>query len=326
MDKWQATSQPRARARRSRAPAGAALQTGAGRSAAVQSAAPPPGLVAAAFSDYGPGVRGRRPFGRQDYLLTLTTDGAGLFRMGDASWESRPGDVVLIEPGVPHDYGTAPAAPRWALFWVHFAPPPWWQEWLDWSSLAPGLRRVRLVGAALQRVSEAFRRMLSDLESTGRVREPGGLQHRLALNAVEEILLVASREAARRSPARRADPRVQEALDLLQRDLAAPHTLGSVAAHVALSPSRLRHLFRAQVGRGFAQALTWLRLMQAARLLERTDLDLARVAEAVGFGGPRALARRFRAEFGISPRGYRATVRAAPRAEATGGGAGPSEP
>ena len=51
-----------------------------------------------------------RPAGTEDWLLLNTVDGAG--RIGVAGHPdviTEPGDVVIIRPGVPHDYGTAPS-------------------------------------------------------------------------------------------------------------------------------------------------------------------------------------------------------------------------
>jgi AraC family transcriptional regulator of arabinose operon len=254
---------------------------------------------------YGAGVRGQRPFGRRDYLLTLTLEGAGVFRLGGAAWETGPGEIVLLEPGTPHDYGTAAAASRWGLYWAHFTPSPGWADWLGWPELARGLRRVRLDRHRLERACSAFRRLLGDLGGAPSVRSPGGVQHRLALNSIEELVLLASEGAREQFPPPRLDPRVRDVLDCMQRDLSAPQTLERLAARAAVSPSRLRHLFKSQVGLSPRRALTWLRLMEAARLLEVSDRDLLSVAMAVGFADVAQFSRRFRAEFGQSPRAYR---------------------
>ncbi len=46
-------------------------------------------------------------------------------------------------------------------------------------------------------------------------------------------------------------------------------------------------------------------------LLERSDLSVARIAEAAGYADPFAFSRRFRAHVGVSPSAYRAARRAA---------------
>ena len=79
------------------------------------------------------------------------------------------------------------------------------------------------------------------------------------------------------------DPRVVAAAAFMRRQLlsAAP-TLDDVAAHVGLSPSRLRHLFREELGLPVRQYLRWLRLRRAMQLWARGH-TLADIALGAGF-------------------------------------------
>jgi AraC family transcriptional regulator of arabinose operon len=78
---------------------------------------------------------------------------------------------------------------------------------------------------------------------------------------------------------------------------------------VALSPSRLAHLFTAETGRTPMRAVRQARIRHAAGLLEVTDLDVGQVAAASGFVSPFHFSRAFKREYGLPPRDYRDRLR-----------------
>ena len=73
-----------------------------------------------------------RRTGTRDWLLVATLAGQGRFGPNTEPLLVQAGDLVLIRPGIAHDYGTAPQAARWELLWGHFHPRPHWLEWLVW--------------------------------------------------------------------------------------------------------------------------------------------------------------------------------------------------
>ena len=162
----------------------------------------------------------------------------------------------------------------------------------------PWLSHLETSGAR-ERARRTFLRLRADALATG------DLSRELALNGLEEVLLLAVREGAGGRP---VDPRVRKVLDLISSDLAADYDVPGLAREVALSPSRLSHLFKEEVGEPVMGAVIRLRLNQAARLLEHTVDDIGAIAREVGFGSPYYFSRQFRRHFGMSPRQYRATA------------------
>jgi AraC family transcriptional regulator of arabinose operon len=132
------------------------------------------------------------------------------------------------------------------------------------------------------------------------------LQRELALNSLEEVLLLTVREHLRERHQRpQLDERVQLILDLINHDLAALHSLETLAQAVALSPSRLSHLFKQEVGDSVNNLLLSLRLNKAARLLEFTTQSITTIADEVGFHSAFYFSRQFRQRFSLNPRAYR---------------------
>jgi AraC family transcriptional regulator, arabinose operon regulatory protein len=258
---------------------------------------PPPGVLVTGHFRETFGYRVRRPDGSGNWLLTYTLDGAGLYRGSGSDLFARPGDIVLLGPDVYHDY-SVPEGGFWEFLWAHFQPRVDWFGW--WNPLVgdeePGLSRLENAGAR-ERARRCFLRLRADALGTGE------LSRELALNGLEEILLLAVRERAGGRP---LDPRVRRVLDLISSDLAADHDVPGLAREVAISPSRLSHLFKQETGEPVMGAVIRLRLDQAARLLEHTVDDIGAIAREVGFGSPYYFSRRFRRHFGMSPRQYRA--------------------
>lgn len=277
---------------------------------------PPPDKVLAGHFQERPGYAVHRPHGLRNWLLTLTVAGHGRYRWGDGELVTGPGDLVLVAPGVVQNYAVhAPptaAETVWDFWWVHFQPRPAWFTWWRLPELSPGLHRAALGGVSLQRAVAAFERLHADAQLVAFPRadapdaEPGGneLRRELALGAVEEILLLTAAEV-RRGRQLPLDPRIRDVLDMITNAPAHPHRVASLAKAVALSPSRLAHLFRHQVGDSIMNVVLTLRLARAAQLLDVTDRPVATIASQVGFASPYYFSRQFRQRFGVSPTQYR---------------------
>ena len=221
---------------------------------------------------------------------------------------TRPGDVTLLPPGTSHDYGV-PSGKQWEFFWCHFLPRPSWVPWLgDWPPITSSeMLRLMAISSLLQpRIHSAFERLMVD---TAVARQRSAIySEELALNTLEEILLVCIREVARNTGTY-LDPRVNHVLNLLAVDLTKDLRVTELATAVALSPSRLEHLFKQQTGRSVLETLTLMRLQQGARLLTYTPSAVEEIAYAVGFHSASYFSRRFRQCYGQSPSAYRTSIK-----------------
>ena len=260
--------------------------------------APPPGIVVADLFGASYGYHVRRPQGTRDWLLTFTLDGEGCYQLAGQTYHCQVGDIFILEPGTPHDYATASPAAPWTFYWAHFTPRSPWLEWLHLPALGPGLLNQTIDDAGLrQRIEQAFARLLHAS------RGIGAWQAELSANALEEILLLVAQQQAQ--TARSLDTRIETILLHLHHCFAEPLNVGTLAQRVALSPSRLAHLFKTQMGVSLMETVIRLRLQQAARLLEFTSLTIAEVARQVGFQSAFYFSRQFKSYYGRSPSAYR---------------------
>jgi AraC family transcriptional regulator of arabinose operon len=261
--------------------------------------APPPGLLVADHFGASYGYHVRRPSGTRDWVITYTLSGEGRYRLPGQSFFCRPGDVFILEPGAPHDYATHSPGQQWEFYWSHFMPRPHWAAWLRLPALAPGLLAQSISDAVMrERIELTFARIVQDSRS-------GGLwQEDLALAGLEEILILAGQEHEK-AKSQPLDPRVEAVLIQLNQRFRDRIVLGDLAKNIALSPSRLAHLFKAEVGVSIMETLLGLRLRQAARLLEYTSLSVGEIARDVGFHSPFYFSRQFKVYYGRSPSDYR---------------------
>lgn len=209
----------------------------------------------------------------------------------------RAGDVVLLAPGTPHDYTTDREA-AWDSYWAHFTPRPHWSGWLQLPKISRGLLGLRVDDSIRRRLNAAFERVITDSHALGALRDD------LALNGMEEVIILLAQQQAQRA-APQIEPRVAAVLQRLAASLDTPLSIEQLAAELALSPSRLAHLFKAQVDDSIGRVHMQLRLRHAARLLALTGRSVAEVAHDVGFPSPFHFSHRFKAYYGQSPQAYR---------------------
>jgi AraC-like DNA-binding protein len=218
----------------------------------------------------------------------------GICLSGDSDYGGfrlRARDALLIRPRTPVRWQAQSA---WDIVSCTFAPAPHWQPLMDWEEVAPGFLLQRLSGRAW---SEARRRGLEAVEATESGRSDATA---FAANAIEALLLHCHR--ARHQQHSGADPRLRQAVEALEGDLAGEHRIDHLARRCGLSRAQLARLFRQQLGISPMGYLARLRVQHASRLLRLTELPIKRIALEVGFPDQRYFSSWFRRQTGRTPR------------------------
>lgn len=91
----------------------------------------------------------------------------------------------------------------------------------------------------------------------------------------------------------------------LQQHLAEEVSLSVLAEEFHLSPQYISQLFKNEIGVGFLNYLTNIRMEKAKKLLLSTALSIAEVAEQSGYGDYRVFTKVFKKSEGITPSQYR---------------------
>jgi AraC family transcriptional regulator of arabinose operon len=249
----------------------------------------------------GRSYRTVRPAGTGDWLIILTLSGAGRFEhAGGAEAIAVPGDIVLIRPSTPQDYGVSQDSGNWELLWAHFQPREEWAAWIKaFPEESPGFYRLTVSDNETRRsVEDGLARV--HRQATGALRG----RELFAMNALEEVLLWC-RTLYPEPAADMRDPRVAAVMEFIQSQMGRGLSVDEMASHGGLSVSRLTQLFRRDTGMTPAQFLESHRLARACTLLLRTRHSIQRIAGEVGYENPFYFTLRFKRATGLSPTEYR---------------------
>ena len=240
-----------------------------------------------------------RPGGMKGYIINLTVQGRGKVFDGGQAFECEPGDLLLFPPDVAHDYGRAPDSREWFHRWVYFRPRGFWAPWLDWPRQGKGVGRLRLRDAALLK---EFDELFTQIDACHR----GGksTSEELAINLLERLLIRCAEEAPGYQ-SRPLDARVQAACQYIADNLADELTLDDIARQVCLSPSRLAHVFREQMGVNIVRWREDQRIILAKHMLQSTSTPVSAIAGRVGYDDQLYFSRVFRKRVGVSPTEFR---------------------
>lgn len=267
---------------------------------------PPPSvprLLSCGHFDSKPGYCTVRDTPRQDWLLFYTVGGTGRIVHMDGPLLTTAGQCVIYPPGVSQDYRVAPDVDNWEFQWAHFLPWTHWLGLLSWPQVYPGVKFLQVDDPRVHvRVTAALEQMCTYAAGPMRQREL------FAMNALEEALLWLN-SLSPSGEESRFDQRIRAAMDYVCEHFDQRPVLQDIAHACGLSPSRLSHLFREQVGLTPIQYLEQQRIRRARELLTDTALSVAEIADMVGYESPFYFSRRFTAAAGRSPRQYRKGAR-----------------
>jgi transcriptional regulator GlxA family with amidase domain len=97
------------------------------------------------------------------------------------------------------------------------------------------------------------------------------------------------------------DRRIRRVIDLIEQESNRGLSLAGMARVARLSPSRLRHKFKAEVGVTPTTYLQTLRLRRAKELLTTNELSVKEVKAAVGITSDSYFTRQYKRAFGVTP-------------------------
>ncbi len=264
------------------------------------------------------------PGGPSTWLLMFTDTGAGIVEQGGSKLRTSAGDAVLLSPGYRQYYRTDPDVGRWRFWWVHFWMHAEWSGRIERFGRGDGIFLLPSVAPpAHADIDGSFRRAHAHARWTGEGPVPAlspselppavlattRIAQDLADGDIGQVLLLLSSNSSYSfTRVSGEDERVTRARALIRADPAGAHSVASLADAVALSPSRLAHLFREQTNMSVMQEVRHERLQRGASLLRTTAMPVAHVAAACGYSSPFHFSRAFSAAFDLPPRDYRRLV------------------
>ena len=240
-----------------------------------------------------------RPNGMKGYIMNLTVKGRGKIFSGEHEFIVEPGDLLLFPPEAVHYYGRADDSNEWYHRWVYFRPRAYWADWLRWPH---EVERVGHIKLADEQLANEFDSLFLNIEETHKEIRP--MSEQLAMNLLER-LLIRCYEVSSLADHAPMDHRILEACQILSASLSAEVSIVELAEQVFLSPSRLAHLFREQVGVSIVRWREDQRIIRAKLLLQTTPLPVAVIGQQTGYDDQLYFSRVFKKRVGVSPSEYR---------------------
>lgn len=114
-----------------------------------------------------------------------------------------------------------------------------------------------------------------------------------------------------------AEDRFDDLHAWISANLPIAQSVGDLADHLGMSERSFSRRYRAATGETPAKALDGLRLTEARRMAEDTDLSIKDIAYRCGYGATESMRRSFLRALGVPPQDYRSRFQ-------VGAGSGPS--
>jgi AraC-like DNA-binding protein len=225
---------------------------------------------------------------------------------------SRPGDVLLLGPGVPH-WGTIHRYPL-RFVTIYFLP---WVP-IEMGPESDGIRvlrrftarqtladrLLRLPRPMLMRLTAWFQEVVTESEG-----HQVGREIRLRTLLMELLVTILRWEQNQGRNIGGAELEedwrpLMKTLHFLRTHYSEPVYARDVARAAGLSESRLKQLFQQALGMSWVKLLQGYRIHRAAALLNESGYNVTEAALAVGFDSFAHFSKIFRAFMGVTPKDF----------------------
>ena len=248
--------------------------------------------------------------------IAFAVDGAATHHSLAGRHDMRPGDVVLLRPGVWHGYEDCQ---RFEVYNCCFSSELLRRE-LSWTREDPLLGFLLWAGPSsspgrgeltISLPPSALGECLVHLDALAALRHRPLALHRPDIVGRLSLLFgqlgqaVAQARGELPGEPGTVHPAVVQAMRLIEADLTRDWTLKILAAELHLAAGYLVRLFNAATGLPPMAYLGQLRAEHAAVLLLHSDEPVTSIGRAVGWPDQSGFARRFKAHYGLSATAYR---------------------
>lgn len=247
--------------------------------------------------------------------LTVILEGKGQFLSGDYVGRYQPGDVYFLGENAPH---------------VFRSDPEYFEEeselnssgntiFFDFAVLGKALGELEdlqslrkfkdFTGSCFQVFGESKNEILEIFEefsgSSGLIRFQLAIKLLSILDRSGENLAALNRSTQMRGLSERDGKRMDQVMQFLLENRFGQITLEETAEKANLSKEAFCRFFKLRTRKTFTQYVLQLRINEAQKLLEETDLGISEIAFKVGFENLSYFNRSFKAILGKSPREFR---------------------
>lgn len=108
-----------------------------------------------------------------------------------------------------------------------------------------------------------------------------------------------------RFDANKNQQKIKQAIDYIQENYDKDLNMAVVSNHISMNYSLFSYLFKEYTGSNFVNYLKGIRMQEAKRLLDETDLRIIEISAKVGYENEKHFMKIFKSVCGVSPSEYR---------------------
>lgn len=238
-----------------------------------------------------------RKNGSAQHILIYCVKGEGWYELFGQKYEVKPNQVFLLPANIAHSYGTNSNNP-WTIYWVHFAGTRA-SVYLNFLQ-TPDSYSPLTVSPQEERI-QLFDDILANVERYTK------LENIIYANSsLARFLVTFNTTIYNPNPSNGTeDDAINRTISFMKSNLAKSLTLKELAEIAGLSVSHYSAVFRKKVDNSPIGFFTFLKIQEACRLLENTQLRSKEIAYQTGYADPYHFSRVFTNIMGVSPREFR---------------------
>ncbi len=235
--------------------------------------------------------------GSAQHILIYCVKGEGWYILNERKFTVRPNQMFILPAHTAHWYGTDDANP-WTIYWLHFTGSRS-QHFLDYLQQEVGISPIT-VSPQPERF-ELFEDIFSHVEMSYNMDNIV-----YANSSLGRFLATFNNAVYNPNPINpEGEDPISRTISYMKEHLADSFKLEELAGIAGMSASHYSAIFREKVQSSPINFFTFLKIQEACRLLENTQLRIKDVAYQTGFNDPYHFSRVFANVMGTSPRNFR---------------------
>jgi AraC-like DNA-binding protein len=235
--------------------------------------------------------------GSPQHILIYCVKGTGWYFLDDHKHSVKPNQAFILPADVSHRYGTDDANP-WTIYWLHFTGSRA-QHFVDFIRQQTDASPIT-VSPQSERF-DLFEDILSHVEMSYNMDSIV-----YANSSLARFLATFNNAVYNPNPANPAeDDPISRTITFMKGNLSQSLSLETLAGVAGMSASHYSAVFREKVQSAPINFFTFLKIQEACRLLENTQLRIKEGAYEIGYADPYHFSRVFANVMDVSPREFR---------------------
>jgi AraC-like DNA-binding protein len=233
------------------------------------------------------------------YVFIYCIEGGGWFKTRQQEYAVTANQYFILPAGMPHSYGSNEENP-WTIYWIHFKGKlaSFFANRQDKPiDIRPGIH------SRISDRMELFEEIYRTLEM-GYSRENLSYACSVFYHYLGTLYYIQQYRDAKKDAADKHDV-VTASIHYMKENIGKKLTLVEIAAHAGYSVSYFSALFNKRTGYAPLTYLNQLKIQQACKFLDLTDMKINQIGYKIGIDDTYYFSRLFSKIMGVSPREYK---------------------